>query len=341
MGPVSRDSQFPLAFIALLALLSWPGELVGQDTVSGDSSIVIPGSRIELIFDGAYFTEGPAVGPDGSVYFSDITVTYQTDMEAGHIWRFDPTTGQTSIFRSPSGMANGIIFDLEDRMVVAEGADFGGRRVTRTDMKTGRSEILADLFNGRHFNAPNDLTIDGEGNIYFTDPRYLGHEPIEQPVQGVYRIDPNGSVSLVIADAGKPNGILVSPDQRTLYVASLDYGTFGNLPQGIRPLKGRHALLAYDLQDDGTVPFREEVIDFSTGRGPDGMTIDVDGNLYITQPRSVTVYSPEGKELALIPVPNVVRNVTFGRGETKSTLYITAGGFLYRLQVQKTGYHPR
>lgn len=181
-----------LAFSALLALLSWSMDLVGQEPVSGDSSIVIQGSRVELIFDGAYFTEGPAVGPDGSVYFSDITVTDETDMEAGHIWRFDPATGQTSIFRSPSGMANGIIFDLGDRMIVAEGADFGGRRVTRTDMKTGRSEILAGLFNGRHFNAPNDLAIDEKGRIYFTDPRYLGHEPIEQPVQGVYRIDPDG-----------------------------------------------------------------------------------------------------------------------------------------------------
>jgi gluconolactonase len=292
------------------------------------------------LFDDAYFTEGPAVGPDGSVYFSDITVTYSTNMQAGHIWRFDPSTGLATIFRSPSGMSNGIIFDLEDRMVVAEGADFGGRRVTRTDMETGQSVILVGLYNEKHFNAPNDLAIDEKGSIYFTDPRYLGHEPIEQPVQGVYRIDPDGTVKLVVSDAGKPNGILVSPDQSTLYVASLDNGSVGDLPEGMSAHRGRHALLAYDLRADRTVAFREEIIDFSSGRGPDGMTIDVDGNLYLTQPNGIDIYSPQGELLAEIPVPDLARNVTFGRGDTINTLYITAGGSLYRLEVKRAGYHP-
>ncbi len=340
MRPANSVRRILAGFVPLVAFLGQPTVLAGQEPVNGDSSIVIPGSRVELVFDGAYFTEGPAVGPDGSVYFSDITITSTTGMQAGHIWRFDPATGLTTIFRSPSGMANGIIFDLENRMIVAEGADFGGRRVTRTDLKTGRSEILAGLFNGKHFNAPNDLAIDEKGNIYFTDPRYLGHESIEQPVQGVYRIDPQGKIKLIISDAGKPNGVVVSPDQKTLYVASLDTGSFGDLPEGMNAYKGRHALLAYNILDDGTVSFREEVIDFSTGRGPDGMTIDVDGNLYLTQPNGIGVFSPEGTQLAEIPVPEVARNVTFGRGDTKTTLYITAGGSLFRIQVKKDGYHP-
>ena len=124
-------------------------------------------------------------------------------------------------------MSNGIKFDAEGNMIVAEGADYGGRRVIRTDMKTGKSYIIAGLFEGRPFNSPNDITIDEKGRIYFSDPRYLGHEPIDQPVQAVYRIDPDGTIHRIITDAGKPNGVCVSPDQKTLYVVSNDNGTTG------------------------------------------------------------------------------------------------------------------
>src|SRR5947209_19793673 len=101
-------------------------------------------------------------------------------------------------------------------MIVAEGADYGGRRVIRTDMKTGKSYILAGLFEGHPFNSPNDLAIDEKGRIYFSDPRYLGHEPVEQPVQAVYLIDTDGMVHRIITDASKPNGLAISPDQKPL-----------------------------------------------------------------------------------------------------------------------------
>jgi gluconolactonase len=298
----------------------------------GAVEIVPANAQLELLFDGGFFTEGPAVGPDGLVYFSDITSTANSGMQAGHIWRYDPSSDQTTVFRSPSGMANGIIFDLEGRMVVAQGADFGGRCVIRTDMTTGKSEIIAGLYNGRSFNAPNDLALDEAGRIYFTDPRYFGHEPIEQPVMGVYRIDPDGTVSLLITDAGTPNGILVSPDQRTLYVASIDWPTKFAL----------HALLAYDLADDGSVASRKVVIEFAPDVGPDGMAMDVDGNLYLARPADVSgiyVYSPDGRELARIPTPEPPTNATFGRGATGKTLYITAGASLYKIDLNKKGYH--
>jgi gluconolactonase len=325
-------------FLLMTLLLGLPFGVVGQDPVTGDPSVVFSGSRAELLFDEANFTEGPAVGPDGSVYFSDITFTNPADMRTGNIWRYDPTTGETSIFRSPSGKSNGIIFDKEDRMVVAEGADFGGRRITRTDLSTGRSEIVAGLFNGRPFNAPNDLTIDEQGRIFFTDPRYLGHEPIEQPIMGVYRIDPDGTVALVVTDAGQPNGILVSPDQSTLYVADYTTGSFGALPAGMRAFRGRRALLAYDLDSDGNATFREEVVrEFA----PDGMAIDVAGNLYLTgSGERVLVYSPTGDQLAEIPLPELAHNVTFGRGDADHMLYIAAGGSLYSVEVRNAGYHP-
>ena len=117
-------------------------------------------------------------------------------------------------------MSNGILFDARGDMIVAEGADFGGRRVTRTDMRTGKSYIMAGLYNGHPFNSPNDLTIDAKGRIFFTDPRYIGHEPIEQPVMGIYRIDLDSSVHLLAANVWLPNGIAVSPDQKTLYVVT-------------------------------------------------------------------------------------------------------------------------
>ena len=121
-------------------------------------------------------------------------------------------------------MSNGIKFDAHGDMIVAEGADFGGRRMTRTDMKTGKSYIIAGLYEGRPFNSPNDITIDKKGRIYFSDPRYMGYEGIDQPLVGVYRIDPDGSIHRIITDAGKANGVAVSPDQKTLYVVSNENG---------------------------------------------------------------------------------------------------------------------
>src|SRR4051812_11037787 len=284
--------------------------LVTPQPAQSQQSIVPPDAKLEKVFDGGVvLTEGVAVAPDGLVYFSDITFTHvnrekKLPLEAGHIWKYDPKTGKTVIFRSPSGMSNGIKFDAEGNMIVAEGADYGGRRLVKTDMKTGKSYILAGLYEGRPFNSPNDITIDEKGRIYFSDPRYLGHEPVDQPVQAVYRVDPDGEVHRIITDAGKPNGVCVSPDQKTLYVVSNDNGTTGldRMPKEAKVLKGRMALLAYDLAPDGTASFRKMLVDYAPQDGPDGLTCDVEGNLYVavrdeTRP-GIYVYSPAGKELA-------------------------------------------
>ncbi len=336
-----QKRMFLVVLLSIAVLFNCPVIVYSQEFATGDPSIVSPNTKVELLFDGASFTEGPAVAPDGRVYFSDVTMTALTGMQAGHIWRYDPKSGQTVVFRSPSGMSNGIIFDLEGRMVVVEQADFGGRRITRTDMTTGKSTILAGLYNGRPFNSPNDLVIDESGRIYFTDPRYLGHEPIEQPVMGVYRIDPDKSVHLIITDAGKPNGILISPDQKTLYVSVGDNGAMGLLPEGMQSAWGRRTVLAYDLAADGTAKFRKVLIDVFPKYGVDGMAIDVDGNLYITAwpPRGIWVFSPEGKELSFIPTPEDPRNAKFGHGSSNNILYITAGRSLYRIKLNKAGYN--
>jgi gluconolactonase len=292
----------------------------------GVAAVAAP-PKLETLFEGAVFTEGPAAAPDGTIYFSDITGSAKS-REAGHIMRYDPKSGSVSVFRSPSGMANGIMFDLQGRMVVAEGADNGGRRVTRTDMRSGKSERLATAWNGKPLNSPNDLTIDRSGRIYFTDPRYVGAEPVEQTVQAVYRIDPDGSVHQIITDAGKPNGVAISPDQKTLYVA------------GTPNPQEKLTILAYDLGADGSAKFRNVVVELKTGYA-DGLTVDRAGNIYCgCGPLGVRVFSPEGDQVASIPTPAEATNVEFGRGQDRRTLYVTAGGGLYRVRLQAEGFHP-
>jgi gluconolactonase len=319
--------------------------------IRGDKTIVSPDARVERIFTGATFTEGPAQAADGTLYFSQIVVTRQfrnrgEPFAAGHIWKLDPRTLQASVFRSPSGQSNGIIFDLEGRLVVAEGADFGGRRITRTDLATGKTEVIAALHKGRPFNAPNDLVIDAQGRIYFTDPRYFGPESIEQPVQGVYRIDTSNTVTLVAADAGKANGITISPDQKTLYVSSLDFGRTDWLPEETSAAPGPMAVYAYDLGADGSLKSRRVFIDFAPDSGPDGITVDRDGNLYLAVPgdtpdtQGVHIVSPQGKRLAFIPMPESPTNVKFGRGADAQTLFVTSSESVYRVRVLRTGFFP-
>jgi gluconolactonase len=325
--------------------------------VRADDPIVPADAKVEKLFESHVLTEGVSVAPDGLVYFSEITFSHKARddkgaIEAGHIWRFDPSTGKTTIFRSPSGMSNGIKFDAAGNMLVAEGADYGGRRITRTDMKTGKSYIIAGMYEGRAFNAPNDITIDEKGRIYFSDPRYLGHEAIDQPVMGVYRIDLDGSIHRIITDAGKPNGVAVSPDQKTLYVVSNDNGASGfeRLNAGAAaqaekvdvPLrKGFMALMAYDLAADGTAKFRKTLVDYAPFDGPDGLVVDKQGNLYVAvraeNRPGICVYSPDGKELAYIKT-EVPTNVGFGRGADAKVLYITAGSSLFRIKLNREGY---
>lgn len=338
--------------LALTAILVFPTIALAAE------SIVPEGAKPEKLFDGVVLTEGVAVAPDGMVYFSDITFSHQTrqddgSIHAGHIWMFNPKTKKTKIFRSPSGMSNGIKFDAKGRMVVCEGADHGGRRVTRTDMKTGLSYIVAAMYEGRKFNSPNDVTFDEKGRLYFSDPRYLGHETIDQPVMGVYRVDPDGSIERIITDAGKPNGVCVSPDQKTLYVVCNDNGATG-FERLAKPedkdgagvstpvLKGHMRLMAYDLHEDGTATFRKTLVDYYPEDGPDGLVCDEDGNLYVAvraeNRPGITIYDPDGKELDYIET-EVPTNVGFGRGKDANLLYITAGSSLYRIRINRKGYH--
>jgi gluconolactonase len=252
MTRVGRAGRIAAVVIMLVALAGSAHAVdPGFPAPMGDPKFVPPGAKLDRIFDGGcVLTEGVAVGLDGMVYFSDITFTSLCKdpsgkfLQAGNIWKHNPKTGETTVFRSPSGMSNGLKFDREGNMVAALGADYGGRMLIRTDMKTGKSYILTGLFEGKPYNALNDLTIDEKGRIYFTDPRYLGHEPIMAAGFAAYRLDPDGTVTRVATDCGKCNGILISPDQKTMYIISNDNGwlEFQTLKQGETTVQGPHLL---------------------------------------------------------------------------------------------------
>jgi gluconolactonase len=296
----------------LLLLLTCPTTFAGE-------GIVPPGAKLEKLWGGGDFTEGPAQGPDGCIYFSDI---------GNRIMKFDPRTSATTEFRDPSGRANGLDFDPKGRLVACEGANSGGRRRVTVTEKDGSIRVLADKWMGKRFNSPNDLTIDTQGRIYFTDPRYVGSEPREIDTESVYRIDPNGAVTQIIADVQKPNGIILSPDMKTLYLAD-------NNPKGDR------LLLAFALRGDGTVGARKLLHNFAPDRGIDGMCIDAKGNIYATAGQGKTggvhIFDPDGKKIGFVATPETPSNCVFGGADRKS-LYVTAGRSLYRIGLNVEGF---
>lgn len=283
------------------------------------------------------FTEGPAQGPDGRVYFTDVA--------NNRILRFDPKARKQEVFRADSNRANGLLFDGEGRLLACEGSDaeHGAPRVTRTDMKTGRVEVIAKEFEGKAFNAPNDITVDAKGRMYFTDPApdatSVAAAGVKNAVgaSGVYRIDPDGKITrlLLAPETEWPNGIVISPDDKTLYLVE------ANKKEG-----GARAIMAFDLTAEGTLANRRVHYNFYPGRSADGMAIDVEGNIYaaaglhrrrgthetLDTKCGVHVISPEGKLVRMIPIPeDTITNTAFGGADAK-TLYVTAGKTLFQIK---------
>lgn len=320
---------------------------------SGDT-IVPKGAKLERLFTRTAMikgglTEGPACAPDGSIYFSDIPF----GKDKGMILRFDPKTKETTVFVADSSKSNGLKFDHEGRLLACEGSDEGGRAVVRYDLKTKKRTVIADRYQGKRFNAPNDLVIDRKGRIYFSDPRYLGDEPRELEHRAVYRIDTDGKVVEVTHEVSKPNGIALSPDGKTLYLADHDNGTDKIDPDKPAPKPGAMKVYAFPLGEDGLVSGkRRTLVDFGTEAGCDGMTVDVKGHVYLTarglKRPGVKVIDPEGKEVAFIPTgpsqpgakepKGIPSNVCFGRGKESKTLYVTVDKSLYRIPLKVEGY---
>jgi gluconolactonase len=338
----------------LMTVTSLAAELpkpTGDRIVSADAKLELLFTRSANISGG--LTEGPAVAPDGSIYFSDIPF----GKDNGMILRFDPRTRQTTVFTDNSGKSNGLIFDSAGNLLACEGAGYGGRCISRWDVKTGKRTVIADKYGGKRFNAPNDICLDSAGRIYFSDPRYIGDEPRELKHRAVYRIDRDGSVHEVTHEISKPNGVAISPDGKTLYVAEHDNGTDKIDPTQPPPPQGPMAIYAFPLDQQGNVAGkRRTLVDFGEEKGCDGMTVDEHGNIYLTVRSSnrpgVKVVNPEGQEIAFIPTGpqnqkvdvdhppvGLPSNVEFGLGEQSNVLYVTIDVSLYRIPLKARGFH--
>ena len=282
--------------------------------------------------------EGPAWGPDGYLYF--------TDVRGNRLWRRSERNG-LELFRDGSGRAFGLAFDLSGALLVCESGEHGpggGRRLSRIDIGSNQLSIVTDSFEGHRYNGPNDVCVDSRGRIYFTDPRYGDRSDLELDVEGVYRVDPDGAVKRILgqAELQRPNGLAVSPDDRTLYVVDTNYDRGGN-----------RMIWAFDLDDDGMPSGQRPIFDFAPGRGGDGMEVDVEGTLYvcagIARPSfpgetalfepGVYLIAPDGVASGLIPIPeDRVSNCCFA-GDDLRTLVVTSGRTLFSARVDVPGYH--
>jgi gluconolactonase len=301
--------------IALVSPLRGRAQNVEVETV-----VTIPGS----VRHGAPFLEGPASDADGNIYFTDI---------ANDLIHRLGTDGRVSTFRQPGTSPAAVTFDTQYRLLATEGGNAATNtpaRITRTDLKTGRVEVLADSYSGEPFGRPNDLTLDRQGRIYFS----AGGE--------VYRLDADGRVTRIAASplVQGSNGLVISLDDRTLYLVEQNQGA--NLPRRIR---------AFDLSPEGNLSSPRVFHDFYPGRGGDGMAIDVEGNLYVAagmnelrntsetldNKAGIYVFSANAALIRMVPIPaDTLTNLCFGGPDLK-TVYVTSGNRVFKFKNEIAG----
>ncbi len=297
-------------------------------------ALVPPGAALEILADGFDWTEGPVWVPEGGyVLFSDIPPN------AIFKWKEGEGAG---LYLKPSGYtadaprggevgSNGLLLDAEGRLVLCQ---HGDRRLARMDAPleapAPRFTTLAGAYEGKRLNSPNDAVFHSSGALYFTDPPYGLEKQVDDPAkelpfQGVYRLAPDGTVTLLTDGLSRPNGIAFSPDERTLYVANSD-------PE-------RAVWMAYDVQADGSLARGRVFFDATSmvregKKGlPDGLKVDQAGNLFATGPGGVFVFSPEGRHLGTLNTTQATSNCAFG--DDGSTLYITADRYLLRIRLDR------
>jgi gluconolactonase len=299
-----------IELLVVVAILAVPAAIllpaVAQDP--GTDSPIAAGAKVEKLAGGFAFTEGPAADAEGNVYF--------TDQPNDRILKWD-TGGKLSTFLQPSGRSNGLCFDAGGNLWACADEK---NELWRIDA-AGKVTVVVKEYNGRLLNGPNDVWIHPNGGVYFTDPYYKRdywkRGPSEQDRQAVYYLAPDEKTLVRVAeDLRQPNGIIGSPDGRLLYVADI----------------GANRTYAYDIQEDGTLKNKREFCRL----GSDGMTLDSEGNLYLTG-SGVTVFDKTGKQIEKIRVPEGwTANVCFG-GKDRQTLFITASRGLYGLQMRVKG----
>ena len=284
--------------------------------------MIVTSAGLDELHSGCRWAEGP-------VWFNDANQLLWSDIPNQRILRWTPEGG-VSVYREPSNFTNGHTRDRQGRLISCE---HGARRVTRTEVD-GSITVLADRFEGRRLNSPNDVVVKSDGTIWFTDPTYgimsdyegYRADP-EQPTRNVYRLDPEtGELSAVVTDFIQPNGLAFSPDEKTLYVADSSASHDDRLPRHIR---------AFDVTNGGRLVNGRVFCVIDKGI-PDGIRTDANGNVWSSAGDGVHCFDPAGKLIGKILVPQTVANLTFG-GPRRNRLFIAATRSLYSLYVAVAG----
>jgi len=299
----------PTVLVALIATLAGQSSLAAK-AESADALQVGP---VKKLHGGLKFTEGPTADAAGNVYFTDIP--------ANRIYKSDPT-GKLSVFLEPSGHANGLMLRGDDELLACQ---MDGQLVS-IDLKTKKVTPLASKHQGKRFNACNDLVCDSAGGVYITDPRFRAPQPWPQGKEAFYYVAKDGAVTRLGDDLAAPNGIILSPDEKTLYV----------IPSMSKKM------MAYPVEAPGKLGKGRVFCELKQARpggngGGDGLTIDTQGRLYITSGLGVQVFSPQGKLLKVIEFPEKPANVTFA-GKDRKTLFVTARTSVYTAETNAQGH---
>lgn len=275
------------------------------------TSLFPQNAKIERVATGFKFTEGP-------IWFKQEKYLLFSDIPANKVFKLT-LDGQVTTFRENSRNSNGLTRDKQGLVIACEHST---RRVTRTE-KDGSITILADEFQGKKLNSPNDVVVKSDGAIYFTDPPYgIKPEQQEQPIQGVYHLSPDDKIIVVADDFDKPNGLAFSPDEKKLYIDD----------------SARRHIRVFDVQTDGTLVNSRIFYDMNVKKPglPDGMKVDVRGHIYCTGAGGVWVFAPEGNHLGTIVTPEIPANCAWGDDDWQS-LYITACTSIYKIRVNIPG----
>ncbi|GFE86767.1 SMP-30/gluconolactonase/LRE family protein [Steroidobacter agaridevorans] len=311
---MNKIRSWPLA--GLLIALGAQADGLVTPAIEG---VVAGGTPIVLIKEGFKGTEGPIALPDGSVAF--------TEGQINQITRIAPDNS-ISPYLENSGGANGLAFNAAGELIAVQTTKPGIAVLA----PAAKQRVLVDQYEGKPLNRPNDLVVDQRGGVYFTDPGARPEPGQPAPQTAVYYLPPKGALKRLATDVGRPNGIQLSPDEKTLYVAN----TFGD------------HILAYDIQNDGSVGRRRNfakldgVTQTETGvtSGADGLAVDAKGRLYVASAAGVQVFDSKGAALGTIPLPKAPQNLAFA-GEGKKTLYIVGRGAAYKIAVLTPGFAGR
>ena len=301
-----RISRKLFAAIAIGVSFAWA---TAADPIAG----LGPTGPITKLHTGFKFVEGPAADGKGNVYFTDIPEE--------KIFKID-ASGKLSVAREKSGHSNGLMLNKNGEIVACE---MDGQLVAfSVDGKERR--LVVEKHNGKRFNAPNDLVLDKAGGIYFTDPAFRAPTPLPQEKTAVYYADEKGTVTRLIDNLPNPNGVILSPDEKTLYV----------IPSG------QKKMMSYPVEGPGKIGAGKVFCELEQAKpdgngGGDGLAVDVKGNLYITSGLGLQVFDATGKKLGIIAFPEVPANVTFG-GKDLKTLFVTARTSVYTVPMEVTGH---